>query len=134
MSAPTNVAGVLRACCRCSLALPVESFGKKAGKPYGRDYTCKPCASAARKARYWANPERHRAKSTAHYKKRPPDSVAIYAERKANGNRQSDRLTDSFIIDCLCWNGAMPRHAVTPELIAAKRAQLILGRAIKEKR
>jgi hypothetical protein len=40
---------VSRRCCLCNVVKPLEAFVYHRGKPYGRDYRCKPCHTKATK-------------------------------------------------------------------------------------
>lgn len=74
-----------RTCAHCRETKPLGEFEKKAGKPHGRGYRCRPCAAARVRRYYRAHPDERR----AYAKKREsalgprPRKRPTHAENKA---------------------------------------------------
>jgi hypothetical protein len=107
-----------RACIRCNIVKPIRQFTKlKRKKKTWRSHTCKACQYIVNQK--WAENN--------------PDKVKEKSRRYAS--KRVKELHDNYIIGNLVQTLKIKREQIKlmPELIEAKRAHLMLKRAIKHK-
>lgn len=119
----------MKTCRVCLIDKPLEEFHRSGQSPDGRQYRCKPCASAA--ARQWAkdHPERYqetqrRYHQTDHYRERrrayrAANAEKVRAQRRASYQRHREEIRER--------DNAKRR---TPEFREAKREQYARRRAL----
>lgn len=114
-SSPGDPPG-MKTCVKCSVLRPRSDFYASKGMTSGLHSWCKPCCSAAAKARYWSNPESRRA---ANVKWRLENREQISARRKANPETESARQRRHYI-----------KHRYDPSRVRRRRAGDAVRRAL----
>jgi hypothetical protein len=66
-----NMENEKKRCTKCGELKPVECFYKRPKNTSGLDSWCRDCYAAAKRKRYWANPEKYRQESLAWHQKNP---------------------------------------------------------------
>jgi len=76
-----------RICANCKISKPLDDFGKHAGQPLGRRYSCRPCENTKAKAWRLANPEKTKIALAKYYYLNPEKIAAI---KRANRLKNLD--------------------------------------------
>lgn len=135
----------MRVCAHCQQLKNADAFGTRNGAPRGTCLTCVSAQSRAASARYReAHPDRVRelnrkysgmyaashAKARKKWKVLNPDSVRKEARERQRCNVA--RLADSYIKGVLTARTTLQSSDIPPELVALKREQLSIRRALKQ--
>jgi hypothetical protein len=119
----------------------LEDFPRHRDFPDGRFTYCRECKRASDRASYARQPERHR-KVTAAWHANNPEACykikkkyyvqeRVRARYRERARKQRQELHPNYVRNCLKISG-VPAEAITPTLIEAQRALMLLRRQLKE--
>lgn len=146
----------MKKCSKCGVVKDYSEFSKNKSKKDGLQPHCKPCSAVSNKEYHSNNKdkiavrrkkyiENNRAKLSAYqknyYVSNKDRLIAHQAEyqrnnkekRAALANKYTDSLTNWYVVARLRRsNRNIKREDIPPELIEAKRVQIMINRKIKE--
>lgn len=73
-------------CCRCKESKPETAFSKNPLRKRGYNYDCKACRALAKLAKYWANPEKFKARDRS-YREANPERHRATVQRHRDRNK-----------------------------------------------